>query len=225
MVSVHPHLTSLAIYRPSKVKAYHRKSTLVKRKNKNKKCKKSVMFDPQQSNIVARTGSTTWLSSKEYESIRREAELTIVILEQTPDMCKQSPKFCSRGLEDFWSTETDSTGTMANCLKPEVLDRRMRMIRAVLDEQESHRKERQRADGGGGDEGKHQHDQQQQQQEHDGTALRKACLFRSNRENVMRCIERGLKDAEQARTAYKEGLFETRCSKGRRNVENARIYW
>jgi len=187
------------------------------------------MFHPQQSNIVARTGSITWLSSKEYESIRREAELTIAILEQTPDMCKQSPKFCSRGLEDFWSTETDSTetGTMANCLKPEVLDRRRRVIRAVLDEQESHRKERQRVDDGGGDEmieEKHQHDQEQQQ-EHDGTALRMACLFRSNRENVMRGIERGLKDAEQARTAYKEGLFETRCSKGRRNVENARIYW
>jgi hypothetical protein len=240
-----------------------RKSSVAKRKrnrnnnnnNNNKKCKKHVMFDLRQSTIVAHIGSTIWLSSKEYESIRREVELTIVLREKPPDAL--FPRLYSRGLEDFLYAETNSTGRMATCLKPEVLLRRRLMIRAVLDEQESQRRQqqqqqqrkRQRGDGDGDvnkgetiSKGKYQQHHQQQQQQHqqqhqqhqqqlpychyDDTALRNACLLRSNRENVMRGIERGLKDSEQARAVCKEDLLGIRLPRGNVNTtRNVRTYW
>jgi hypothetical protein len=165
----------------------------------------SVRFDHEDSRIHSHFDST-WLSSREYGSIHREVDLTLVLSEQTPDDEKDtlSPRFCSRGLEDYCYSETISTRTMATCLKPEVLLRRRLVIRAVLEEQEAQRRRGLQ--------------QRKGTMNYDHEALRHACLLRRNRENVMWAVERGLNDAERARAVYAEDSVR---SKPKRDNESS----
>ena len=165
----------------------------------------NVKFDSKeiQSHVISHEGSK-WLSPHEYSLIRREVELTIILLEQIPDGEKGIflPRFCSRGLEDFRYAETISTlpgpRRFSTCLKPEVLHRRKLVIRAVLDEQESQRKRiKQRGKARSIMFAVHQ-------ERYDHGALRRACLIRANIENSKNAIDRGLKDAQQARVVFLE---------------------
>ena len=149
---------------------------------KLKRRKRNVTFDSKQKHDIISHAESAWLRPEEYRSIRREIELTIVLLEQIPDgeSVMRSPWLCSRGLEDFRRTESISTSTrsIAVRLKPEVFLRRRLVIDSVLNEQESQRRRGKR--------------------ENDDVNLRSAGMLRINRENTMNAVERALRDAEQA---------------------------
>ena len=184
-----PHTTTLRMH-PGSWKKIGRKYTRTKQ---NRKRKMNVTFGSQQHVVISHEDST-WLSPQECRSIRREIELTIVLLDQLPGGDKNllPSRFCSRGLEDFCYAQNISTRTMATCLKPEVLLRRRKVINSVLDQQELMRRRRHVWKG---------------VDHRDGNdTSQRASTFRINHENTMKAIERGLNDAQQARMIYQEWL-------------------
>jgi len=191
----------------------------VKKKKKRRRCRtmKNVRFSSHDKvdtipGGCANDDVTTWLSPKEFAAIRQEVELTIFLQEQGPPDANEimvAQQFCSRGLEEYCSPHIVSTSNMANCLKTEVLLRRKLVISAVLQEQETQRRNRKQERTAENDESTKKNQQQEKTNQrpnssYDDIALRNACLSRNNRDNVMRGIERGLKDADEARSIYKE---------------------
>lgn len=204
--------------------------------------KMSVRFAPFHDTIPFDDddeSNTTWLSPKEFASCRQEVELTIFLREQGSLDAKAimvAQNFCSRGLEDYCSPHIASTSNMVNCLKTEVLLRRKLVISAVLEEQEIQRRKRMQEgtaehDGSTGDrDGKTQPSPETNEPKqqpppsppfyYDDIAMRNACLSRNNRDNVLRAVERALRDADDGRLIYKEWA---RCSaKTRRRWKGTR---
>ena len=208
----------------------------------------SVRFDPQPSKNNKRratstsmstptpTSTSTWLSPQEYGSIRRNVERTIMMFENTPETEQGmvSPNFCRRGLENFYIVETTrgTSTSIATCLKPNVHLRRKIAILDVLEEQAAQRTRQQEQERGcyshnfndddsdSDSEGNLLARARPRYRYHHG-ALRRATLSRSNRENVMISIEKGLKDAALARVVYAEDpMGQRRNRKQKRQREH-----
>ncbi len=145
-------------------------------------------------NVVSYDGST-WLSQNEYASIRREVEVTLILMNQVAggDEKMLPQTLCSRGIEDFYYLQKTR-------LKPEVLLRRRKVISSVLEEQESIGRRRDHYNA-------YQYrGYQLQRQEQALSALRSTSILHINQDNSLKARERGLNDAEQANIVYQEWI-------------------
>ena len=88
-------------------------------------------------NTQSPSSSTTWLTPNDFSNIRNGVFTTLDMTKQFGYSTPLSSYYCSRGLEDY-STERKG------CLKHSAIQRRQTAIRAVLNEQESQRAQRQR---------------------------------------------------------------------------------
>jgi len=151
-----------------------------------------------------------WLSPNDYQAIQEDAQNVLSTYESTPlqqrdQLDKNS--FCFRGLENYQST--------IQCWKPEVSRRRQALYKVVKDEQESQKHQKQNDNKISSSSSNnnnaavtttsttHQATAESQFR-WDVDSIRSACLFRSNRENAMGGIEKGLSDQQAARAVHRE---------------------
>jgi len=148
-----------------------------------------------------------WLSPNDYLAIQKDAQQILATYESTPlqqrdQLDKNS--FCFRGLENYQST--------IQCWKPEVSRRRQALYKVVKDEQESqkHQKRNDNIISSSNNNAAVTTTPTMQQAtavsqfRWDADSIRSACLFRSNRENAMGGIEKGLSDQQAARAVHRE---------------------